>query len=164
MGWRFLRVWFVAGCHWSITNKSRQCHSLGEMMRRHSPWRVPTNASLKHSNLSSSLAVSCSSSIWVCQGARFLELLATRPYSLDQSAHHQISLRPQCFSTTPNSTHIYPEGNLSRVLTRAHITHPEPSQTPPQTCRVSTNTIGFVISYPLNSGEGATMELRLTPN
>ena len=97
MGWRFLRVWFVAGCHWSITNKSRQCHSLGEMMRRHSPWRVPTNASLKHSNLSSSLAVSCSSSIWVCQGARFLELLATRPYSLDQSAHHQISLRPQPF-------------------------------------------------------------------
>ena len=93
MGWRFLRVW-------SITNKSRQCHSLGEMMRRHSPWRVPTNESLKHSNLSSSSAVSCSSSIWVCQGARFLEPLATRPYSLDQSAHHQISLRPH-----PSSNH-----------------------------------------------------------
>ena len=47
---------------------------------------------------------------------------------------------------------------------RAHITHPEPSQTLPQTCRVGTDTIGFVISYPLNSGEGATMELRPTPN
>ena len=49
------------------------------------------------------------------------------------------------------------------MLTRAHITDPEPLQTPPQTCRVGTNAIGFVISYPLNSGEGPTMELRRTP-
>ena len=57
------------------------------------------NASLKCSNLSSSLAVSFSSSIWVCQmgcaisGSRLLP--DHTPF--DPSAHYQFSLRPQRF-------------------------------------------------------------------
>ena len=157
MGWHLLRVWVVAGCHWcpsgsrvlfsaiwSNTNKSRLCHSLNEKILRHSPG-VPTE---RKPQAQQSLQLLGCVLLLLHLGLSRCAIFGAAGYptilSLTRGPITKSPFGPSRFFEPLLPTRLtYILREIFRACSPELTTHIQPLQTPPQTCRVGTNAIGF---------------------